>query len=304
MLLDAGVPWKKAPKGENVFRVAGGEGSKSWAELEKILTWLAARGADRSASLTVVGGGATLDLGALAASLYRRGMPVMLVPTTLLGMVDATLGGKTAVDLRLEGRLLKNFAGTFHPADEVWIAPSFLRTLPLPERISGAGEVFKTMWIRGKPWDEKPLLRFVHNGEAGAGVLIIIKNCLEMKARLVERDPLDEKRVRELLNFGHTAGHALESAGAGPHGECVLWGMAIESNLVGATEMEAECRRAIVALGLRRSWGEAGWEALLGADKKAKRGLIEMSVLRSPGKVWRKRVTAAAVARAIREFRA
>jgi 3-dehydroquinate synthase len=301
-VLDGGVPWKGSPSGDHVLRVAGGEDSKRWNELERILTWLAARGTDRHAPLTVVGGGATLDLGALAASLYRRGMPLTLVPTTLLSMVDATLGGKTAVDLKLEGRLIKNFAGTFHPATEVWIAPAFLSTLPLAERVSGAGEVYKTMWIRGGRWNEKPLLDFVLKGAAGPGLLGIIKKCLETKARLVEPDPLDQLRVRELLNFGHTAGHALESAGAGTHGECILWGMAIESRLTGASVMEAECKRVIAALGLKKNWREADWETLLGADKKARGGKIEISVLRAPGKVLKRRVSAAEVARAIREF--
>jgi 3-dehydroquinate synthase len=301
-VLDGGVPWKGAPVGPHVLRVAGGEGSKRWKELERILAWLASRSADRSSALTVVGGGATLDLGALAASLYRRGMPLTLVPTTLLSMVDATLGGKTAVDLELDGRLLKNFAGTFHPAKEIWIAPAFLATLSLEERVSGAGEVYKTLWIRGGRWNEKPLLEFVSKGKVGPGLLGIIKKCLETKARLVERDPLDQLRVRELLNFGHTAGHALESAGAGAHGECILWGMAIESRLAGASGMEAECRRVISALGLRQKWGSSDWEKLLGADKKARGGKIEISVLRAPGKALKKRVTAAEVARAIREF--
>lgn len=290
--------------GPRVLRVKGGEDSKRWAELERILGWLAGGNVERFRPLTVIGGGATLDLGSLAASLYRRGMPHTMVPTTLLGMVDATLGGKTAVDFELGGRLLKNFAGTFHPASEIWIVPSFLRTLSLPERVSGAGEVYKTMWIHGGRWEEKPLLRFVRTGAVGPGLLPIIKKCLEIKARFVERDPLDEKRVRELLNFGHTAGHALESAGAGTHGECVLWGMAIESRLVGSAAMEAECRRVIAELGLTPRWKASDWEALLGADKKARGGRIEMSALKAPGKVVKKRVSAAAVAKAIREFRA
>jgi 3-dehydroquinate synthase len=289
------------------FEVAGGESSKRWPELSRILAWLASARAERSSPLIVIGGGATLDLGALAASLYRRGMPLVLVPTTLLGMVDATLGGKTAVDFESEGRLLKNFAGTFYPAAEVWICGDFLRTLPPRERVSGAGEVFKTMWIRGRAWDSAPLLRYVRTGEVSPALGRLVRECLAVKARLVEKDPLDEKRVRELLNFGHTAGHALESVTGLSHGECVLWGMRVEAGLLGraGAQMAAECAQVLDALGL--AWpspglGEDEWARFLGADKKTKGGRIELSVLRAPGKVVKKRIPVAGVAKALANF--
>lgn len=296
--------------GPHVYRLAGGEGVKRWDEAARILEWLAARGAERSQPLIAIGGGAVLDLAALVASLYRRGMPLTLVPTTLLAMVDATLGGKTAVDGEIEGRLRKNFAGTFYPAHEVWLCLAFLRTLPARERLSGAGEVYKTMWIRGRAWNVRALEAFVASGQVGAGLAALVNECLRVKGRLVERDPLDEKRVRELLNFGHTVGHALESGAGGrlSHGECVLWGMAVETALLGAVarSQALACAAALRGLELPAELArvrEDEWVRLLGGDKKTRDGKIEMSLLRAPGRGVRKKFTPAQVARAIREFR-
>jgi 3-dehydroquinate synthase len=305
ILLDSGVPLSCAPEGRGILRLEGGEGAKRWARLEEILAWLAENKAERSQPLLVIGGGAMLDLGAFAASLYRRGMPLFLAPTTLLGMVDATLGGKTAVDFEQDGRLLKNFAGTFYPAAEIWLCPSFLETLPARERISGAGEVAKTLWIRGGNWKREPLVRYALEGKSGAPLTALAQECLKVKAKVVEKDPLDVKRVREVLNFGHTAGHALESATGLSHGEAVLWGMAIESQLIGAKAMWRETCALIRELGLELP-GELsqtiGWETYLSADKKMKGGKLELSLLRAPGKIVRKSFTPAQLAQAIRAF--
>lgn len=305
VLLDAGVPNVPGLAGHGTLRLEGGEGAKRWARVEEILAWLASSRAERSQPLLVVGGGAMLDLGALAASLYRRGMPLFLAPTTLLGMVDATLGGKTAVDCEQDARLLKNFAGTFYPAHEVWLLLSFLETLPERERVSGAGEVAKTLWIRGGRWKKEALLRYVKDGKAGPALLQLVKECLRVKAKVVERDPLDEKRVREVLNFGHTAGHALESATALSHGEAVLWGMAVESSMIGAKPMVRETLGLLRELGLEPPAELAqtiGWESYLQADKKMKAGRLELSLLGAPGRVVRKKVPASQVAEALRAF--
>lgn len=305
ILVDSGVPLPFPLEGRGVLRVPGGEEAKRWARLEEILAWLAENNAERSQPLLVVGGGSVLDLGAFAASLYRRGMPLLLAPTTLLGMVDATLGGKTAVDLERDERLLKNFAGTFYPASEIWLHAAFLETLPERERISGAGEVAKTLWIRGGKWKREALLRYVREGRASAGLASLAQECLKVKARVVERDPLDQKRIREVLNFGHTAGHALESATALSHGEAVLWGMAIESALAGAKPMLREALGLIRELGLEppaELSQTIGWERYLAADKKMKGGKLELSLLAAPGKIVRKKLEPARLAQAIRAF--
>ncbi len=309
IVLDSGVPIKFLPKSRGIFRLNGGEDCKRWAELEKLLGWLAAQKAERGHTLLVMGGGATLDLGAFAAALYRRGMRLVFAPTSLLGMVDASLGGKTAVDLELNGRLTKNFAGTFYVASDVWISSDFLGTLPPRERISGAGEVCKSLWLKGKKWNPQPILDFVETGRPTKSLIPLIRACLEFKSRLVERDPLDENRIREALNFGHTVGHALESASGLSHGECVLWGMAVETTLLKAKGnlMAAECQKMIRALKLSLpeellALPHSEWLPLLNADKKNKDGKIAMSLLERPGKIVKKKFTAAQLARAIKEF--
>lgn len=292
------------------FPLPAGEDCKRWSILEGTLLWLANQRAERSHTLVAVGGGAALDLSAFAASLYRRGMPLVLVPTTLLAMVDATLGGKTAVDWEDAHGLRKNFAGTFYPADEVWIYPGFLKTLPPRERISGAGECWKTVWLAGRAAPEKALEEFVRTGAVTTKLLALIKLSLETKRRFVERDPLDNKRIRESLNYGHTVGHALESLAKGrlSHGECVLWGMAVECGVLGAKgkKMQERVMKVIQSFGLALpeefQLREDSWQPLMANDKKAKGGKLELTVLSAPGKPVKKQMTAAGLAKLVREF--
>jgi len=235
-------------------------------------------------------------------------MKLILVPTTLLAMVDATLGGKTAVDRNGPNGLEKNFAGTFFPADEIWICLNFLSSLPLGERISGAGEVWKTLWLSGSRLPENSLRTFVNSGEVMPALKKIIAECLKVKGAIVERDPLDQKRVRESLNFGHTVGHALESLSGLPHGEAVLWGMAVESWLLGraGVTMSRRVLAAAESLDLRFpaafSLPPARWLPLLKADKKSKKGKIELSALSAPGKIVKRSFTPAQIADAITNF--
>jgi 3-dehydroquinate synthase len=303
VMLDAGLP---ASRWEG-FTLRGGEKGKRWGEVEKALEWLAASKAERSSTLVVIGGGAALDTGAMVASLYRRGMKLVLVPTTLLAMVDATLGGKTAVDRESPEGLNKNFAGTFYPADEVWICLDFLKTLPLRERVSGAGEVWKTLWLAGIQ-EDRALLEFVETGRVSPALGKLVKQCLAVKTRFVEKDPLDTKRIRESLNFGHTVGHALESMAEGrlSHGEAVLWGMAVESASFGRSAMAKLAMERIRALGLELPkefrLPAARWLPLLEVDKKSKGGMLELTTLTAPGKARKIRVTPAALVHQIRAF--
>lgn len=308
MMLDPNAP-VDLPRSTPRHLLPAGESCKRWSELEKALAWLASHRAERSHRLIAVGGGAALDLAGMTASLYRRGMTLIFVPTTLLGMVDATLGGKTAIDREGKGANTKNFAGTFFPADEVWIVPGFLGSLPKRERISGAGEVLKTLWLAGKSDGEEVLLKFVKTGKVTPALVRLIRICLETKREIVEQDPLDTKRLRECLNYGHTVGHALEALARGrlSHGECVLWGMAVESGLA---KRGAAMRKRVVStnldLGLKLprefSLPAKEWLRFLRADKKTKDGLLELSLLSSPGEIVRKRLSPEKIAEVIRAF--
>lgn len=288
LLWDGGVPeahgrrdWKAL-----FYPVPGGESVKRWKYLDQCLSFLAENRVERSARFVAFGGGACLDLGAFASSLYRRGMPLVLVPSTLLGAVDAAIGGKTAVDYER----VKNFAGTFYFADEVWIAPHLFQTLPARERRSGAGELWKTLWIAGDKSDHKSILEFVKSGKIDSSFLRLLKKSIQTKSAIVKKDPYDQKRIREILNFGHTVGHALEALAKGKlnHGEAVLWGMAIESSFaLGGKEMERIVKAILLDLQMKLpelSLDKSEWLRLLLADKKMKNGMIEFTVLAAPGK--------------------
>lgn len=305
VIWDSGAPYLVS----GAYLLPGGEKVKRWPQAGKLLDFLAKKNHERNQPVLVVGGGAVLDLGAFASSLYRRGTPLILAPSTLLGMVDAAVGGKTAVDSFGAGGLKKNFAGTFYPADEVWVCPDFLSTLPRRERVSGAGECWKTIWIAGIRGRQKALLDYVQNGKISPALRTLLKRCLAAKISVVKRDPLDQKRIREVLNFGHTAGHVLESLSKLSHGEAVLWGMAIETCLLGARGrvMQAELALAIGAMDLRlparlRSVSEKEILALLLADKKVRGGKIELSLLRKPGSVVRMKISPAGFAKKIKVF--
>ncbi len=270
----------EAPAGFEVFRVPGGEAVKSWSTVEALLSWLHGRGHERREMLCAVGGGAVCDMAALAASLYRRGVPLILVPTTMVAQVDAAIGGKTAVDTA-DGR--KNFAGNFYPASEVWLCPEFLNSLSERERRSGAGELLKILWIAGAKVPVAEIRDWIATGRVSQGLWRAVLKGVETKIRIVEKDPLDLKRVREVLNFGHTVGHALESLADGSisHGEAIAWGMAVEAGLVPG-KSAGKVRELLLSLGFPKfpaQYALTDWASVLASDKKIRAAQLEMSVV-------------------------
>ena len=265
---------------EKTLFLRGGESCKNSEALFRVLQFLAEAKAERSQALVVIGGGALCDLGALAASLYRRGCPLVLVPTTLLAAVDASVGGKSAIDLAEKNLRYKNVMGAFYPADAVWIAAHFWKSLPAREWRSGRGELYKMLWLKGT----RPPL----NKQKGMALLPLVKKAIQAKIRVVEQDPLDTKRIREQLNYGHTIGHVLEAHQLASHGECVLLGMLWESELAGAREsflqkLEACVRREVKTKKVRFTAHSV--RKTLASDKKVRQGRMEMSVLLAPGKI-------------------
>lgn len=264
------------------FALPGGEAVKQWQSVKAILAWLHGLGHERKNVVAAVGGGAVCDLVGLSSALYRRGAPLILVPTTLLAQVDAALGGKTAVDAE-SGH--KNFAGVFYPASEVWLCPEFLVSLNERERCSGLGELLKILWIAGVRPDVLVLREWIETGRVSKELWALVLKGVAAKIKIVERDPLDTKRVREVLNFGHTVGHALEALGDGAvsHGEAVAWGMAVEAGLL-RKAAGVEMRAYMESLGFSfpafaREYSLTDWLGVLGADKKIRGGKVEMSVL-------------------------
>lgn len=210
---------------ENAPRLAvePGEASKSLVELERVLDFMAESSLDRESCLITLGGGVVGDLGGLAASIFMRGIAFVQVPTTLLAQVDASVGGKTAINLRAG----KNLAGTIHQPSLVITDTSTLATLDDDEYRSGLGEVVKSALIEG----EHAIVQLESEVDAIARrdpdvLAVIVEACVRTKASIVARDPY-EHGERKKLNLGHTFAHAIEhAAGYGkiPHGIAVATG--------------------------------------------------------------------------------
>ena len=271
------------------FAIEPGEGAKTIDNTEALLRAFANNGVHRGDLVVGVGGGVATDLAGFVAAVYHRGLPVAHVPTTLLGQVDAAIGGKTGVNLP-EG---KNLVGAFHQPVAVLADVTSLSTLPEAELRSGLAEVVKHALLA----DTGLLQELVDKREAifdrDPDVLTdVVARAAAVKARVVERDET-ERGERAHLNYGHTLGHALEALGGDKrwrHGEAVAIGMTFASALaaeLGMANWMGEHRRVLEALGLpTRGAGDVPLKALLEVmrgDKKYDAGM-RFIVLEEPGK--------------------
>jgi 3-dehydroquinate synthase len=212
-----------------LYSILPGEQSKDLSGLAGVWTWLMNAGAGRNSLLINLGGGVVSDLGGFAAATFNRGMTYINIPTSLIGQVDAAIGGKSA--LNVNG--IKNQVGLFYDPAAVFIMPVFLETLPEAHYRSGLAEVVKCAALSGNTsWDIlKQDGAFNRNQIFG-----IITDTVNFKCRIVAEDPFDNSG-RKMLNFGHTIGHALESACNIPgeremlHGEAIAVGMICEAYL-------------------------------------------------------------------------
>lgn len=200
------------------FVIPNGESSKNTENLIKLLEFMAERGFTRSDVLAALGGGVVGDLGGLAAALYCRGISFVQIPTTLLAAVDSSVGGKTAVDLKAG----KNLMGAFLQPSLVICDYTTLNTLPKKIFADGCAEVIKYGVINDRDF----FLRLADGIKEN--IETVIAECVSNKARIVERDELD-KGERQLLNLGHTVGHAIEllSDFTISHGSAVAIGMTV-----------------------------------------------------------------------------
>lgn len=204
--------------------LADGEKGKTLAELERAAVALLEAGCTRRSLVVALGGGAVTDAGGFLAATFMRGVPWIAVPTTLLAMVDAAIGGKTAANLPVA----KNAVGAFHPPRAVLADPTALETLPARELRSGKGEVVKYGAL-----DARLLAPFAEACGAARIDPAVIAACARMKVDVVAEDPT-EHGPRKLLNLGHTFGHGVEAAGhfsLYTHGEAVAIGMAFAFRL-------------------------------------------------------------------------
>jgi 3-dehydroquinate synthase len=214
-----------------IVTVPPGEASKSLAELSRLYDALYELTADRRAAVVAVGGGVVGDLAGFAAATYNRGLPLLMVPTSLLAMVDSSVGGKTGIN-HPRG---KNLIGAFHQPSGVWIDTDNLDSLPDREYRSGLAEVVKYGVIL-----DPDLFAFLEANAAGLIsrqpeplARVIARSC-RLKADVVEQDEREETGLRAILNYGHTFAHAFETVGgygAWLHGEAVAAGMACAARL-------------------------------------------------------------------------
>ncbi|MFH1504392.1 MAG: 3-dehydroquinate synthase [Candidatus Omnitrophota bacterium] len=215
-----------------IIQVADGEKAKSKKWLFEVIDKIIeADGWNKKLFIVCLGGGTVGDLGGFSASIYKRGIPCVQIPTTLLSQIDASIGGKTAIDLPKA----KNVLGTFFQPKAVFIDPCFLSTLPFKEIKEGLAEAIKYAIIK----DEK-FFYFLQNNRENiiklepSCILKIISVCAGIKANIVEEDEKESKGIRTILNFGHTFAHALESSSRYnkiSHGRAVSLGMVYAAQL-------------------------------------------------------------------------
>ena len=190
-----------------VIPVVATEKSKSLDELSPIIERMRQNGANRSSRIIAIGGGVIQDIATIVASLYMRGIAWEYLPTTLLGMVDSCIGGKSAINIKS----FKNLVGNIYPPGQINIDVSFLDTLGKEQIIDGLCEAVKICYAKSEE-DLDGYLRSVPNLEDGLkNIKTVISQCLKAKQWFIEIDEFDQNE-RLLLNFGHTFGHALESA--------------------------------------------------------------------------------------------
>ena len=277
-----------------LFRFPAGERHKTRAQWTSLTDGLLASGFGRDTCVVALGGGVVGDLAGFVAATYMRGVPVVQVPTSLVAMIDASVGGKTGVDVE-HG---KNLVGAFHAPKLVVADPEVTRTLPRSERAQGLVEAVKHGVIMDRPYldelerDMPALL----DGDVGS-VERAVARSVELKAEVVSGDERESGR-REILNFGHTLGHAIEGASAYrmPHGTAVAVGMWLEARLgerLGVTEPGAAERLGRIAealeVNLELPDGAAPSEIMdyLGVDKKARLGRPRFVLLSRVGSVHR-----------------
>ncbi len=279
----AGVP-------HECFVLPAGEATKSQGQLADLLERLLAAGVPREGAVFALGGGVIGDLAGLAASLLRRGVACVQIPTTLIGQVDSAIGGKTAIN-SAHG---KNLIGTFHQPTAVFAAAEVLSTLPDEELRAGMGEVLKYGLLDGDD-----LLAQIHDDAPAilardpAVLAQLVERCAAIKARIVEADER-EGGVRRWLNLGHTVGHAVEHAlgyGTWRHGEAVAVGLVAICELsadrgLADDSLADRVRGALSELGLPiRAEGlrRGALRAALTQDKKASAREIHWVMLRGVG---------------------
>lgn len=270
---------------KHLLPIESGEQSKSLKELERLATELLRIGASRSTVLITVGGGMMTDLGGFLASIFMRGIRVIHVPTSMLAMVDAAIGGKTAVEVGM----VKNVLGTIHHPAAIISDIDVLKNLPATQLAEGIVEVVKEAAMLDEKvfdWLEEAMPKILAREEDA--LIRCIEEGARMKAVVVEADDRDASH-RHFLNFGHTIGHAVEaySKFAISHGKSVSIGMAYEMKIAatkGAERVIALMNLMKMPITIPADFPPAELWKIMQNDKKKKAGVVRMFVPSSIGK--------------------
>ena len=286
----------KESKNLSIISTPAGENQKSIKVLESVWRKCAAVGIERSDAIIGFGGGATTDLAGFAAATWLRGIDWYAMPTSLAGMVDASIGGKTG----LNSQSGKNLIGSFYSPRSVLIDTSFLTKLPARDLSAGMAEVIKCGFI-----SDYKILNLVQDDVIDFDQLIY--RAVKVKAKVVAKD-FKESKLREILNYGHTLGHAIEkdSKFRLRHGEAVSIGMVfaaeLSNELVGLSKEVVDLHRVLSSnFKLPISYPKSRWKslsALLLKDKKVKQGKVRFIGISKIGKpVWLEDVPSNTLAR-------
>ena len=272
----------RLPAVAGTIEAGGGESLKTMAEAERVLRSLAQAGARRDDGVLAFGGGVVGDLAGFCAASYQRGVPVVQAPTTLVAQVDSAYGGKTGVDLPEA----KNYVGAYHMPQAVLVEPGALSTLPPEELAAGFTEALKTALIAGGSLWER--VRAIESLDPST-LADVVFDCARTKIDVVASDERDAG-WRQVLNLGHTVGHAIEAAsgyGRYRHGEAVALGLLAALRLSGAGELRGEVGEILARHGLPVELDPCiDPEAITGAlalDKKADAEGISFVLLERPG---------------------
>ncbi len=265
-----------------VLTIPHGESNKTRETWARLTDQMLAKGYGRDSTVIALGGGVVGDLAGFVAATFMRGIPVVQVPTSLVAMVDASIGGKTGVDTFVG----KNLVGVFHPPAAVVVDPQVLATLPLRELRAGLAEIVKHGVIADEPYlrevaSAAPGMLSPTRGSISDTMVSLIVRSVEIKADVVSRDEREEG-LRKTLNFGHTIGHAVElvSGYSLLHGEAVAIGMALEGRLaerigVAQAGTAAAISSALEAAGLPTELPEGfDCDALIEAMQSDKKGRL------------------------------
>ena len=273
------------------YELRPGENSKSQEQLKKIYESLVNNNFGRDSLMISIGGGVTGDLAGYSAATYMRGLQLVHIPTTFLSAVDSSIGGKTSINFNG----LKNLIGAFYQPNMVLIETEFLKTLPKKEFISGLGEVIKYAYISSPDLYNlvnENFPRIMRKEEKIVDEIIL--RCAAIKAGVVSNDE-KETGLRKILNFGHTYGHAIESASGFKisHGICVVYGIVAElflSNKIGVLSRKKLTKYLELPgkFKLKNALDDLDFEKIyefMSADKKNNNGKIHFVLLSDLGKI-------------------